>query len=146
MQKNISDTTERTFHARSYSSGTPGRAICNSRNHYFIADDVGYDEVTAGEYFLTGLTACAVNMLTRVAKEMNLPIKHLDVQADGTYLRGHHNDNDVTLFERVSMTFELTGVSHSEASKLVATYQKRCPLYGTVVTATSDVKIKMLVK
>jgi uncharacterized OsmC-like protein len=82
----MSETTERTFHARSYSSGTPGRAICNSRHHHFIADDVGYDEVTAGEYFLTGLTACAVNLLARVAKEMNWPLKHLDVRADGTYL------------------------------------------------------------
>ncbi|MSQ53379.1 MAG: hypothetical protein EXR28_16025, partial [Betaproteobacteria bacterium] len=37
------------------SSGVHGRAICNVRNHHFIADDGGGDEVGAGEYFLSGI-------------------------------------------------------------------------------------------
>ena len=49
------DEDMRIYQARTYSIGTPGRALCNSRQHHFIADDVGQDEVTAGEYFLTGL-------------------------------------------------------------------------------------------
>ncbi|MEN8218943.1 MAG: OsmC family protein [Pseudomonadota bacterium] len=138
--------TKRTFHARTYSSGIPGRAICNSRHHHFIAEDVGYDEVTAGEYFMTGLTACAVNLLERVAKEINLPLKHLEVQAEGTYLRDHQKEGDVTLFQTVRMKFELTGVSDDEANELVATYKRRCPLYGTVATATPDVQIEIVVR
>ena len=135
----------RTFQARSYSSGIPGRAICNSRHHRFIADDVGYDEVTAGEYFLTGLTACAGNLLGRVAREMNLPIKHLDVRAEGTYDRTK-KVGELTLFQTIRMWFELTGISDEEARELVATYKGRCPLYGTVAAAISDVQIEIIVK
>jgi hypothetical protein len=85
----------RTFMARSYSGGTPGRAICNSRNHHFIADEFGSDELTAGEYFLTGLTACAVNLLERVAKESDVPLRSLDVQAEGTYKRNSGEEHAI---------------------------------------------------
>ena len=62
------------YKVRSYSTGTPGRAICNARTHHFVADDSGGEEVGAGELFLSGITACAVNMLERVAKERNIEV------------------------------------------------------------------------
>ncbi len=127
----------RTFGARSYSSSTPGRAICNSRNHHFIADEFGSEEVTAGEYFLTGLTACAVNMIERTAKELDAPLQSLDVLAEGTYKRNKGMEPR-TLFHEVKMQFQFVGVSNELAETLVATYHKRCPLYGTVATATPD--------
>ena len=134
----------RTFSARSYSSGTLGRAICNSRNHHFIADEFGGDEVTAGEYFLTGLTACAVNLLERVAQELDIPLRGLDVRADGTYARNDGSESR-TLFHAVQMEFQFVGISDAEADLLVATYQKRCPLYGTVAAATPAMNITIIV-
>ncbi len=134
----MSDVELRTFAARSYSSGTLGRAICNSRNHHFIADEFDGDEVTAGEYFLTGLTACAVNMIERVATESELALQKLDVQAEGVYER-NQGTKSLTLFKTVRMRFQFLGVSEEEAETLVATYHKRCPLYGTVATATPQV-------
>jgi uncharacterized OsmC-like protein len=134
----------RTFMARSYSSGTPGRAICNSRNHHFIADEFGCDEVTAGEYFLTGLTACAVNLLERVAKESHVPLRSLDVRAEGTYKR-NLGEESRTLFHEVKMRFQFLGVSDDDAQTLVATYHKRCPLYGTVATATPEMRTTIVV-
>ena len=56
-----------TYKVRSYSTGTLGRAICNARTHHFVADDPGKDEVGAGELFLSGISACAVNMVERLA-------------------------------------------------------------------------------
>ena len=29
------------YRVRSYSTGTPGRAICNARSHHFVADGSG---------------------------------------------------------------------------------------------------------
>ena len=134
----------RTFTARSFSCGTPGRAISNSRNHYFLADEYGGDEVSAGEYFLSGLTACAVNMLERVAKEMDAPLQKLDVQADGTFIRNQGAESH-TLFHAVKMEFQFFGVSEEEAEQLVAVYHKRCPLYGTVAAATHDTTTTIVV-
>ena len=55
------------YRVRSYSTGTLGRAICNARNHHFVADGSGGKEVGAGELFLSGITACAVNMVERAS-------------------------------------------------------------------------------
>jgi uncharacterized OsmC-like protein len=134
----MSEIEYRTLMARSYSSGTPGRAICNSRNHHFIADEFDGDEVTAGEYFLTGLTACAVNMIERVAAESSIPLQKLDVGAEGVYKRNQGTESH-TLFETVKIRFQFAGVNTDEAEILVATYHRRCPLYGTVSAATPDV-------
>ena len=134
----MSEVEIRTLKAGSYSSGTPGRAICNSRNHHFIADEFDGDEVTAGEYFLAGLTACAVNMIERVAKEGKIALQTLDVRAEGVYKR-NQGTHSITLFQTVKMQFHFVGISEKEANTLVATYHKRCPLYGTVATATPDV-------
>ena len=60
------------YKAKSYSTGTLGRAICNARNHHWVADDPGGDEVGAGELFFSGITACAVNMVERIANSEDI--------------------------------------------------------------------------
>lgn len=138
MPSPLSETEFRTFKARSYSSGTAGRAICNSRNHHFIADEYDGDEVTAGEYFLSGLTACAVNMIERVATESEITLPRLDVQTEGTYER-NQGTQPRTLLRTLKMRFQFSGVTEEAAPSLVNTYHKRCPLYGTLATAVQDV-------
>ncbi|MDY6991194.1 MAG: OsmC family protein [Pseudomonadota bacterium] len=136
---------ERIYQARTYSSGTRGRAICNSRQHHFIADDVDQDELTAGEYFLTGLTACAVNMLERVAPEHDIVLKHIEVRAEGCYHRSAQ-PQAVTLFQYVNLAFDFQGITEAQAQELVSIYKSRCPLYGTVATAIPQVHIEITVK
>lgn len=134
----MSEKEFRTFKARSYSSGTLGRVICNSRNHHFIADEYEGDEVTAGEYFLTGLTACAVNMIERVAAESEITLHRLDVQAEGTYER-NSGTQPCTLLCTLSMRFQFNGINEEAAQSLVTSYFRRCPLYGTVAAAVKNV-------
>jgi len=66
------------YKVRSYSTGTLGRAICNARTHHFVADDPGKDEVGAGEFFLSGIAACAVNMVERLANQDTIPLQWMD--------------------------------------------------------------------
>lgn len=139
------DEQLRIYKACTYSSGTPGRAICNSRQHHFIADDVDRDEVTAGEYFLTGLTACAVNMIERVAPEHNIVLSGVEVRAEGCYSRSTQPQT-VTLFQYVNLAFEFQGITEAQAQELVAIYKSHCPLYGTVATATPEVGIEIVVE
>ena len=70
------------YKVRSYSTGTLGRAICNARTHHFVADDSGGEEVGAGELFLSGITACAVNMVERLANEGQIDLDWIDVGAE----------------------------------------------------------------
>ena len=49
------------YKVRSYSTGTLGRSICNARNHHWVADDSGGEEIGAGELFLSGISACAIS-------------------------------------------------------------------------------------
>ena len=70
------------YKVRSYSTGTHGRAICNARTHHFVADDAGGEEVGAGELFLSGVAACAVNMVERLAKEQQIPLQWMDVTVE----------------------------------------------------------------
>lgn len=141
----MSDTIK-TYTARTYSTKTYGRAICSSRHHHFIADDVTVNEaVTAGEYFLAGVTACAVNMIGRVAKEeAAISFEWLEVKIEGTYDR-NKTTNGVTLFQAVTMWFEFVGINEEQAQVLVAVYKARCPLYGTIATATPEVSIEVSV-
>ena len=67
------------YKAKSYSTGTLGRAICNARNHHWVADDPGGDEVGAGELFFSGITACAVNMVERIANSEDITLDWMEV-------------------------------------------------------------------
>jgi hypothetical protein len=46
---------------------------------HFVADDPGGDEVGAGELFLSGISACAVNMVERLANQDKIPLQWMDV-------------------------------------------------------------------
>ena len=61
------------YEVRSYSTGTVGRAICNVRDHAFVADGSGGEMVGAGELFLSGIAACAVNMVEGIARTERSP-------------------------------------------------------------------------
>ena len=125
------ESVVRTTTVRSYSSGTPGRALCNARNHHFVVDDYDYnggpgEEIGAGEAFLSGVSACAVNMLERLARESEIPLKWTDVTVEATRDSGatpvHEN---VSVYDTVHLRFDLAGVNDEQARELVETYKRR---------------------
>ncbi len=118
-----------TTSVRSYSAGTPGRCITSVRSNHFVIDDPDYaggpnEAITAGEAFFSGLTSCAALMLERLAREKEIPLRRIEVSLDGTRnLDTVHQVHSV--FERVRMHFDLTGVDHQQADDLVETYKRR---------------------
>ena len=112
------------YTVRSYSTGTLGRAICNSRNHHWVADDSGGEELGAGEFFLSGLSACAVNMIERVAREEERPLDWMDVSVEA------YRDTDApvgerSLYEDIRVHFQMWGVSDEDGESLVDTWKRR---------------------
>ena len=86
------------YKVRSYSTGTLGRAICNARYHHWVADGSGGEEVGAGELFLSGISACAVNMVESIAHEDQIPLDWMDVSVE-SYRDPDKTPGDLTLYD-----------------------------------------------
>jgi len=130
------------YKVHSYSTGTHGRAICNARTHHFVSDDVGGDAVGAAELFLSGVSACAVNMVERIAKQDRIPLQWMDVSVEA-YRDPDQSPGELTLFDAIRVHFEMWGIQPEQAEGLVETWKRRCPLYGSVATATEDTTVTL---
>ena len=112
------------YKVRSYSTGTLGRAIWNARTHHFVADDSGGEEVGAGELFLSGISACAVNMVERLAKEQQIPLQWMDVGVEA-YRDPSKAPGQTTVYDAIRVRFEMWGVDKEQANGLVETWKRR---------------------
>ena len=112
------------YKVRSYSTGTPGRAICNARNHHFVADDAGGDEVGAGELFLSGIGACAVNMVERLARTDQIPLQWMDVSIEA-YRDPDKVPGKRTVYDDIRIRFQMWGLDDDQAHGLVETWKQR---------------------
>ena len=118
-----------TTSAHSYTSGTRGRCITSARHNHFVVDDADYsggpnEAITAAEAFLSGITACAVLMLERLAREKEFLLSRTDVAIEAS--RDRQAVHEVhSVYDRVRMRFDLTGPSDAQARELVAEYQRR---------------------
>ena len=131
------------YKVRSYSTKTLGRAICNARTHHFVADDAGGEEVGAGELFFSGIAACAVNMVERLANTGNITLDWMDVGVEA-WRDSDKPAGDITLYDAIKINFEMWGVDDDQAFELVETWKKRCPLYGSVAVATAETTVELV--
>jgi hypothetical protein len=111
---------------RSYSSGVANRSLNQARTHHFIIDgssDTGAPEALAApEVFLSGVSACAVNLMCRTSKSLEIPLTHSQVTIEG--LRDSFDLKEVPAhFEQIKMVFEVWGPNSDQANELVKTYQ-----------------------
>lgn len=137
-----------TFVARTYSTGFPSRAISEVRAHHFVVDDtVAHggpgEEPSPSEYFLSGVSSCAVLMLEREARSRRIPLEQVEVTVEGTRKPDEAPPAEHATFQRVALRFELVGPSEAEAQTLVEFYQRNCPLYGSVAIATPEVSVEV---
>ena len=118
-----------TAQVRTYSSGTPGRALNSARHNQFVADDLAAhggpgEAINAAELFLSGLTVCAVLMMERLARASSLPLQKADVTAEGAIDTEAVREGPAVL-DRARMRFELVGLNTAQAKELVETYKRR---------------------
>ena len=113
-----------SYQVHSYSTGTVGRAICNVRNHAFVADGSGGEMGGAGELFLSGIAACAVNMVEGIAKNDNISLDWMDVSVS-SYRDADANHGDLSLYDGIRVNFEMWGVDDDQAHELVETWKRR---------------------
>lgn len=118
-----------TTTARSYSTGIPGRCISSARHHHIVMDDADYsggpnEALTAAEAFLTGITACAVLMLERLARQDGIPLEGVEVAIEASRDR-EREPEEHSVYDRVRLHFRLQGVTEDQGWGLVRIYQRR---------------------
>jgi hypothetical protein len=91
------------------------------------------------------VASCGVELMQMLAKrsEPPVPLQGVTIEIYGMVDRDNPVRPDVTLFNLVQLEITLKGVTEEQAAELVAGYTSRCPLFGTVTTATPDVQVSV---
>jgi uncharacterized OsmC-like protein len=120
----------RQYEARAVSTETFGRVLCSARNHHFIVDGPVQngcpgEEVTPAELFLSAVASCGVELVQMLAKSAAIPLQGVEVQIHGLMDRSKPARSDVSLFNSVSLQFQMKGVSDGDAKQLVEGFKGR---------------------
>ena len=116
-------STDKVETVRSATSGVVGRARSTARGATLALDSSSRpqaDALTNSEAFLAAVSSCGVTLIEMHAEETKVPLAGMSVTIEGTRTAEQPNR-----FARVSMTFEIGGVSQQQAEALVETYRGR---------------------
>jgi len=139
-------TTVREFDLSARSTGIFGRVLCSARNHHFIVDGpvqngCAGEALTPPELFLASVLSCGVELIEVIARDQGSELGPVSGTIQARLDRAAQAREDLTLFNEIRLHFKLVGVSAVDAAQLVAGFQRRCPLYGTVAAATPAVVV-----
>jgi len=107
---------------KSVSSGVMGRARNSTRDAALVLDSSSRpqsDAFTNSEAFLAGVSSCGVTLIEMYAQETGVPLQSMTATIEGVRVP------PTPRFARITMRFELVGVSQAQAEELVETYRKR---------------------
>jgi uncharacterized OsmC-like protein len=107
---------------RSYSTGTPGRALNSARHNHFVLDSPSgpNEALTNGEAFLSGVSSCGVTLIEKYALEKKVPVKGMQVA-----IKGFRTNAEPNRFQSISVSFVIWGVSQGQAEELVEVWKSR---------------------
>ena len=119
-----------------------GRAIAETRQHHFIIDSpppLGgpNEELNPLDILLAALATCGTFVIETAAREMQIPLKSVHVDAEGDFdprgVKGEPGvDPRITEF-RVKVN--LDGTSPDQTNSLIEQFKARCPVYTTLSRA-----------
>lgn len=111
-----------TSTVRSRTIGIPGRSLNSARSNHWIIDSSGGtpEAVTTVESFLAGISACGATLVDSLGREAGIALDSVAVDIEGA-----RPVADPTVFGRITMRFELTGVDQEQAERLIESYKNR---------------------
>src|SRR5262245_2596317 len=126
----MSSSTVRRYEVAARSTDTFGRVLCSCRTQHFVIDGPVQngcpgEAVTPAEAFLSGVAACAVELVTVIAKEKGLPIPGVRIEISGEMDLSNPARSDYSIFNTVRLRFEVTGVTKDQAGELVEAFKGR---------------------
>ena len=110
---------------RSRTTDVVGRSLNSVRTHHFVIDEPTYgggpgEELTPGESFLAGISACGVLLVEGFARHSKIPLTRAEAEIEGRRLR-----SDPSRYLSVELRFRLQGPDRDQAEELVRRYQER---------------------
>jgi uncharacterized OsmC-like protein len=147
----VSDGDLREYSAEARSTDAFGRVLCNAREQHFVIDGPIWngcpgEALTPGEAFLAGVAACGVELVEVIAADDGLEVGKVEVWVDGVVDRENPVREDLTVFNRVRMRFEVEGSTQEQAESVVERVGSRCPLYGSVAASAGALEIEVLAR
>jgi len=136
----------RTYEAHAETTPVFGRVSCSVRQHHLVMDGPVQsgcpgEAPTPGELFLTAAAACGAEVLQVLAREAQIPLEHVTVTVRGSIDRERQPRIDVTVFTSVELMLRMRGPDSTQAAELVAGFQRRCPVYGSLAVASGHVEV-----
>lgn len=110
---------------RSRTTDVIGRSLNSVRTHHFVIDEPTYgggpgEELTPGESFLAGISACGVLLVQGLARDWEIPLTRAEAEIEGHRLR-----SDPSRYLTIDLRFHLEGPDRAQAEQLVRRYQER---------------------
>src|SRR5215469_10962660 len=126
----MADTHLRKYEAKAASTDVFGRVMCSVRDHHYVVDGPAQngcpgEEVTPGELFLSAVASCGVELVQVMARADGIPLKAIEVAIQGVMDRANPVRSDVSLFNSVSLQFQMSGVTDETAKNLVERFKGR---------------------
>jgi len=141
----------RNYDAEARSTDVFGRVLCSAREQHFVIDgppwnDCPAEALTPGEAFLAAIAACGVELVQVLAARDGVEVGAVHVSIHGVVEPDNPVREDMTVFNRIRMTFTIAGVSEAQAAALAAGVAGRCPLYGSVAASAGalDVDVRVV--
>src|SRR5438067_1065549 len=105
--------------------GIEGRSLNSARTNHFIVDDPPYaggpaEEITAEKAFLSGISACAVLLVSRLARQDGVSLQRVEAEIEGIRSKA-----DPANYQAVNLRFMLAGVDCQQAESLVERFKGR---------------------
>ena len=147
MALNTASPTLRTYTVTAENTKTFGRVSSRIRDHELLIDGPIQNGCpgelpTPGELILAAAASCGTELLQVLARDTNVPLSQLNVKVVGSVDREQQPRSDVTVFNLVEFDFARHGPSAAQAAELVAGFQKRCPVYGSLAVASQHVIVR----
>jgi uncharacterized OsmC-like protein len=140
-------STVRTYEVFAETTSTFGRVQVAVRQHRLTIDGPVQngcpgEAPTPGEMFLSGAAACGAEVLQVLARDGGVPLERVEVTVRGTIDRERQPHPDHTVFTDVDLHLRLIGPTADEAAALVAGFQRKCPVYGSLAIASGRVTVR----
>jgi uncharacterized OsmC-like protein len=94
---------------------------------------------------MAAIAACGVELVEVIAADDELPVGRVQVSIHGVVDRENPICEDMTVFNRVRLDYEIAGLTAQQAADVVGRVNRRCPLYGTLAVATPDLYVDVRV-
>ena len=120
----------RRYEVTAGSTGTFGRVLWSCRDQHFVADGPVHngcpgEAITPAELFLAGVASCGVELLQVIAKAEDVPLESPSVEISGELDPANPVRGDVSVFNRVQLSFRLGGVTEEQGAELVEHFKRR---------------------